>query len=93
MINNAKYITDNFKDIDFVFLGSKSFFVIDFSLIEDINKTKQLFIRNIKLLLNGFEPKEEDGRESSPKAITTDIIDMVEKTDIEVKNITITPAK
>lgn len=78
-----------YKDIDFVFIGSKSYFITDFGDITDINKFKALFLKNIKLISSGYEPPEEEGPIESPKAIATDIIEKIEKSQkLNISNIT-----
>ncbi|MDD3122027.1 MAG: hypothetical protein PHC62_00760 [Candidatus Izemoplasmatales bacterium] len=95
LLLSPNYLKDTYKDINFVFMGQKSYFVVDFSQENDINKIKTLFLKHIKLLCRNYEPTDsedetdEEGRESSPKAIATDIIEKIEKTQrLNITNIT-----
>ena len=78
-----------FKDIDFVFIGNRTYFVTNFDDLSDPNKAKSSFLRNIKLILSNYIPNDEEGeKESSSKAITVDIIDKIEKSQkINISNI------
>lgn len=88
LITEAAYITSAYKDINFIFLGEKSYFVVDFSADNNVSKFKALFLKNIKLVTEGFIPNEDDEPESSPKAIAVDIIDKIEKAQkINISNI------
>lgn len=88
LITESAYITSAYKDINFIFLGEKSYFVVDFSSEPNASKLKTLFLKNIKLVSDGFVPNEDDEPESSPKAIAVDIIDKIEKAQkINISNI------
>lgn len=88
IIDNPTSLPNKYKDILFLFLGDRSYFTLDFSKV-DLNKVKNSFIRNIKhILSNSIVIQDEDNVKSSPKAIKTDIIDKIEKTqNIEIKSI------
>lgn len=80
IVNNPAKLKEIFKDTTFVFMGSKGYFKVNFTTA-DMRTISQFFVRNMKLLRNAeYIPEdEEDTRESSPKAITVDLVDKVEK--------------
>lgn len=79
-----------FGDIEFVFLGEKSYFKVNFNNL-DMDKSKlSIICRNLeKVKLKGFVTDEDDDEpESSSKAITVDIIDKIEKSqNVTIDNI------
>lgn len=79
-----------FGDIEFLFLGEKSYFKVNFGKV-DIDKTKLgIICRNLeKLKLKDFVTDEDnDEPESSPKAITADIVEKIEKSqNVSIDNI------
>lgn len=84
---NPTAFKELFGDTEFLFLGEKSYFKVNFSKV-DMDKTKlALICRNLELLkVKGFVTDEDnDEPEDSPKAITADIIDKIEKS----QNVTI----
>lgn len=87
LYNNPEAFKELFKDVEFLFLGEKSYFKVNFSKVE-MNKSRlALICRNIeRLKVKGFVTDEDnDEPESSPKAITADIVDKIEKS----QNVTI----
>ena len=90
LMTNPEYLSKTYNGINFVFLGSKSYFVTDFGKIDDISKTRTLFLRNIKFIINNSDPiEDENEQKSSPKAITLNIIDTIEKAQkLNISNIT-----
>lgn len=94
MFTEPNKLKDIFGDIEFLFLGEKSYFKVNFSKV-DMDKSKLgIICRNLeKLKLKGFVTDEDnDEPESSSKAITADIVDKIEKSqnvtidNIEVKD-------
>lgn len=90
LYTNLNAFKDIFGDTEFVFLGEKSYFKVNFSKVE-MNKTYLgMICRNLeKLKLKDFVTDEDDDEpENSPKAITVDIIDKVEKSqNVTIDNI------
>ena len=90
LYTNPNAFKETFGDTEFLFLGEKSYFKVNFSKIE-MDKSKVATIcRNVeKLKLKGFVTDEDnDEPESSPKAITADIVDKIEKSqDVTIDNI------
>ena len=93
LYTNPNAFKEIFGDTEFLFLGEKSYFKVNFSKLE-MDKTKVgIICRNLeKIKLKGFVTEEDDDEpEDSSKAITVDIIDKIEKSqnvtidDIEVK--------
>ena len=77
---NPNYFKSTFRDIDFVFLGDRSYFIINSKEIEEMNKFKSIFLRNIKLVSDGMIPTDDvDEKQNSAKAISCDIIEKIEK--------------
>lgn len=87
LFNNPNAFKEVFKNTEFLFLGEKSYFKVNFSNIEMAKNKLALICRNLeKLKLKGFVTDEDnDEPESSPKAITADIVDKIEKS----QNVTI----
>lgn len=81
---NPAALKQNFGGVTFVFMGTNSpkYFKIDFNTV-DMRTFPQRFIRNIKYLINGEIDGsidiDTDTKESSPKAIKTELVDKVEK--------------
>lgn len=90
MYMNPNAFKEAFGDTEFLFLGDKSYFKVNFNKME-LNKSKLAIIcRNLELLkVKGFVTNEDDDEpESSPKAITADIVDKIEKSqDVTIDNI------
>ena len=86
---NPEYFKSKYPDLDFVFLGEKSYFVINAKEIEAIEKFKPLFLRNIKFVSDGVIPADDvDEKENSSKAISVDIIEKIEKSQrLNISNI------
>lgn len=76
-----------FGDTEFLFLGAKSYFKVNFSKVEMDKSKLAIICRNLERLKdkNFVTTEDNDEPESSPKAITADIIDKVEKS----QNVTI----
>ena len=77
-------------DIDFVFLGDKSYFKVNFSKLDLSKSDLSRICRNLeKIKIKGFDETEDINEpESSTKAITADIIDKVEKSQkVEIDDI------
>ena len=75
-------IKREFPNTIFLFMGNNGYFKIDFNTF-DFKKQSNMFIRNIRLLRDKkYVPEEDtaDTRTASPKAITTSIVDKIEKT-------------
>lgn len=94
LYGNLNSLKDKYGDTDFLFLGTKSYFKVNFSKVELTKGSLSIICRNLeKLKLNDFVTDEDDDEpESSPNAITVDIIDKIEKSqnvtidNIEVKS-------
>ena len=87
LYTNPNAFKDTFGDTEFLFLGEKSYFKVNFSKL-DMDKTLLgLICRNLeKVKVKGFVTDEDDDEpEDSPKAITADIVDKIEKS----QNVTI----
>lgn len=81
LYSNPNGFKELFKDVEFLFLGEKSYFKVNFSKVDMTKSTLATICRNLeKLKVKGFVTDEDDNEpEASPKAITVDIIDKVEK--------------
>lgn len=82
LVINPDSIKKVFPNTMFLFVGNNGYFKIDFSTF-DFKKQSNMFIRNIRLLRDAkYVPEEDivDTRTASPKAITTSIVDKIEKT-------------
>ena len=90
LFSNPNGFKELFGDVEFLFLGEKSYFKVNFSKIEMDKAKVALMCRNLeKLKIKGFVTDEDDDEpESSSKAITVDIIDKIEKSqDVTIDNI------
>lgn len=90
LFTNPEAFKDTFGDTDFLFLGKKSYFKVNFSKVKMDKSKLALICRNIeKLKLNDFVTDEDDDEpESSPKAIKVDIIDKIETSqNVSIDNI------
>lgn len=87
---NPNYFKSKYQDLDFVFLGSRSYFVINSKEIPNMDKFKPIFLKLIKMVSNGEIPTDDvDENENSPKAISVDIIEKIEKSQkLNISNIT-----
>lgn len=90
LYTNPAAFKDLFPNTEFLFLGEKSYFKVNFNEV-DIPKSKLgMICRNVeKLKVKGFVTDEDDDEpESSPKAITSDIVDKIEKsTNVPINKI------
>ena len=86
LYNNPNALKD-LGDIEFLFLGDKSYFKVNFSKAEMNKSNLARICRNLEnVKMKGFITNEDDNEpQSSSKAITVDIIDKVEKS----QNVTI----
>ena len=82
---NYEKLKSLFKDYTFIFITKNNlYFKVNFSNI-DQKKFNQFFIRYIRFLCNDIDPSEpvvdfdDDINESSPKAIKTELVDKIEK--------------
>ena len=84
------YFKSKYPDLDFVFIGERSYFILNAKEIESIDKLKPLFVRNIKMVSDGEIPTDDvDENQNSPKAISVDIIEKIEKSQrLNISNIT-----
>ena len=92
LYTNPSAFKETFGDTEFVFLGEKSYFKVNFNKVEmDKSKIAQICRNLEKLKVKGFVTDEDDDEpEDSPKAITIDIIDKIEKSqDVTIDNIEI----
>ena len=90
LYTNPNGFKELFGDTEFLFLGEKSYFKVNFSKVEMDKAKVALICRNLeKLKVKGFVTDEDnDEPESSPKAIAADIIDKVEKSqNVSIDNI------
>ena len=90
LYTNPSAFKDTFGDMEFLFLGEQSYFKVNFNKVEMDKSKVSMICRNIeKLKLKEFITDEDDDEpESSPKAITADIVDKIEKSqDVTIDNI------
>lgn len=90
LFSNPSDFKDLFGDTEFLFLGTKSYFKVNFSKVEMTKTTLSIICRNLeKLKVKGFVTDEDnDEPESSSKAITVDIVDKIEKSqNVTIDNI------
>ena len=93
LFTNPTAFKDTFGDCEFLFLGEKSYFKVNFNKVEMNKSTLAIICRNIEnLKVKGFVTDEDNEEpEDSPKAITANIIDKIETSqdvvidDIKVK--------
>ena len=88
IIKNPVKLANLFPDSIFLFIGNNGYFKVNFKDF-DPKKQTMLFLRNIRRLLDAnYIPEDDNDRESSPKAITTNIIDKIEKSQgVEINDI------
>ena len=92
LYSNPEAFKDEFPNTEFLFLGEKSYFKINFNNVQMAKSKLALICRNVeKLKLKGFVTDEDnDEPESSPKAITADIVDKIEKSqDVTINKLEI----
>lgn len=86
-----------YGDATFLFISDRGYFKINFDSIEDMGKIEARFLRNIRMLLDKsitLPDEDDDTRESSPKAITVDLVDKLEKAQgIDINDISTKPEK
>lgn len=90
LYNNPQGFKEIFGDVEFLFLGKKSYFKVNFSKVEMSKSTLSLICRNLeKLKKENFVTDEDDDEpESSPKAIKADIIEKIETSqNVKIDNI------
>lgn len=90
LYSNPNAFKETFGNTEFLFLGEKSYFKVNFSNLEMDKSKVSIICRNVeKLKVKGFVTDEDDDEpESSPKAITADIVDKIEKSqDVTIDNI------
>ena len=87
IFNGDEKIKEIFKNKRILFIGPKSYFHITINTLTKQNLP--MFIRNIRHIINGEEVVEDDtDPKDSEKAIKTDIIDKVEKSqNVEINNL------
>lgn len=92
--SNPAKLKSLYADTTFLFTSSKGYFKIDFGTADHATAVQRI-MRNIKMLTdkNAVIPNEDDdNRESSPRAIKTDLVDKVEKAQgIEINDISTEP--
>lgn len=90
MTSNETLLKEIFGNTTVIFVASKGYFKINFSEF-DSKRDTPTFLKRIKTLRNGDDfndSMEADMSKSSPKAIKTDIVDQVEKSQgVEINNI------
>ena len=90
LYNNPQGFKEIFGDVEFLFLGKKSYFKVNFSKVEMSKSSLSLICRNLeKLKKEDFVTDEDDDEpESSPKAIKADIIEKIETSqNVKIDNI------
>ena len=96
LYTNTNAFKELFGDVEFLFLGDKSYFKVNFSKVDMSKASLSLICRNLeKLKIKGFVTDEDnDEPESSPKATTVEIIDKIEKTqNVTIDNIEVPKEK
>lgn len=92
LYSNPESFKDLFPNTEFLFLGEKSYFKVNFNNVQMSKSNLALICRNLeKIKIKGFVTDEDnDEPESSPKAITADIVDKIEKSqDVTIDKIEI----
>lgn len=88
--NNPVKLKNLYNGTIFLFTSKKGYFKVDFGTA-DVSAVVQRLMRNIRLLSdeNSVVPNEDnDNRASSPRAIKTDLVDKVEKSQgVEINDI------
>lgn len=94
MIKNFPKLKELFGDTLFIFTGENGYFKLSFDKM-DAKSGPARFIRCIKALRNKeVIPDDEEQTKDSPKAITMNIVDKVEKSQgVEINDISIEPEK
>lgn len=87
IMTNAPKLKEVYKDTTFVFLGENGYFKLNFNTV-NMQTLQKFFLKSIKKLRDKEEIIDDDNRESSPKAITVDIVDKIEKSQgLEIDNV------
>lgn len=88
--SNPVKLKNLYPGTTFLFLSNKGYFKVDFASA-DPSSVVQRIMRNVRILTdeNAVLPNEDDdNRESSPRAIKTDLVDKVEKSQgLEINDI------
>lgn len=91
LLKDSGHLKEIFGDTEFLFMGTKSYFKMNFSKM-DLSKSLSFYLRNIKRLRDrSFIPDDDETvGKTSPKVVTANIVDKVEKTQgVEINDISV----